>query len=203
MTVLIDTDAFCKLGVAGLLEPSVAALGSELRECARLPSLPHMLRRGALPRIYGDEACDNLLSLIGSVPSIDSPAAHWLDHLVPVDAIDPGEAQVFAKAAETDALVLTGDKRALQALARVPVLPQALSGRIVVLEAILGVLCQTRGPEAIRAAVRPILHADTVIRMCFSGDNPSPAEGLASYFADLRRQVDPLELWTPTGGARE
>ena len=56
--LLVDTDAFCKLSVAGLLESAANVFDTSLLECARLPALPHMLKRGALRKHYGDEHCD-------------------------------------------------------------------------------------------------------------------------------------------------
>lgn len=53
MKLLIDNDAFCKIGTGGLLLESLALLGVDLASCGRLPSLPYMLRRGRLPKQYG------------------------------------------------------------------------------------------------------------------------------------------------------
>ena len=46
--LLVDTDAYCKLGVAELLVDAVAVLGVAVDECGRLAALPFMLRRGRL-----------------------------------------------------------------------------------------------------------------------------------------------------------
>ncbi|MDA1348447.1 MAG: hypothetical protein O3A47_06220 [Chloroflexi bacterium] len=73
-----------------------------------------------------------------------------MDKLTPIQAIDPGEAQILAAAAEAGLLVISGDKRALRALREVEGFPDALAGRIVVMEAILVSLCDRLGPESVR-----------------------------------------------------
>lgn len=116
MKLLVDTDAFCKLGVAGLLRDAALMLGVELQECGRLPALPHMLRRGSLPRRYGARACEKLISIAQSMPVVPEPSTEWLDRITPIDVIDPGEARILAAAAEFTLAVVSGDKRALRAV---------------------------------------------------------------------------------------
>src|SRR5262245_26121372 len=98
MKLLIDTDAFWKLGVAGLLEDAVHAMGVEIQECGRLPALPHMLRKGRLRKLLGPTTSDNLIPLANAVPILIHPSITWLDKLSPIESIDPGEAQILAAA---------------------------------------------------------------------------------------------------------
>src|SRR5689334_22220285 len=102
MKLLVDTDAFCKLGVTALLLDLVQAVGVDLQDCSRLPALPHMLRRGSIRRRYGDVACEALLPLAESIPVIPQPSNVWLEQLVNIETVDPGEAQLLAVAAEYD-----------------------------------------------------------------------------------------------------
>ena len=104
MKVLIDTDAFCKLGLAGLLTDAVATLGAQLPDCERLPALTHMLRRGSVPKRFGKENCESLLKTADAVPSLQPPTSEWLDRFLPAPGIDPGEAQLFSAAAEASCL---------------------------------------------------------------------------------------------------
>lgn len=203
MQLLVDSDAFCKLGIAGLLGNAASLFGMDLTNCRRLPALPHMLRRGRLRNLYGATYCDGLLSTVEAVPPLPRPGDLWLDRLAHVPAIDPGEALLFASAAECSHLVLTGDKRALRALVTVPGFPEALSGRIVVLEAVLLGLCDRHGSELIRQRVEPLAASDTVIEVCFSSGNPDPQVAILSYFTALATEVAPLALWNPRpeGGA--
>jgi hypothetical protein len=197
MQLLIDSDAFCKLGIAGLLGDVPCLFGMDLRNCRRLPALPHMLRRGRIRRLYGTASCDALLSTVETVAAISSPSDQWLDRLAHIPAMDPGEALLFASAAESGHLVLTGDKRAILALKEAPGFPETLSGRIVVLEAVLLGLCDLHGPELIRQRVEPLAASDTVIEVCFSSGNPDPPGAILSYFTALAREVAPLVLWNP------
>jgi len=195
MNVLVDSDVFCKLALASLLEPALEVLGYGLSDCRLLPALAHMLKRGRLVEAYGPTACAKLESIACVVPTLTDPRSRWLDSLAPVPEIDPGEAQLFAKAADDGLTVMTGDKRAVQALKRVPDLTAALCGRVVVLEAILSALCLRLGVDKVRRSIAPVLHHDTMLRVCFSRDNPSPRTALACYFSDLSDNVLPLVLW--------
>lgn len=201
MKLLIDTDAFCKLAIAGLLREGVEVLGAELRECERLPALPPMLRRGTLRRRFGAEACESMLRIAAQLRSLPEPAPEWLDPLAPVQAIDPGEALILAAAAESGAMVVSGDKRALEALKDLEAHRDALAGRIVVLEALLLRLCRDLGTDVVRQRVRPLEALDRVVRVCFSSQGSEPEEGLLSYFKNLQKAVSPLTLWDPDTGA--
>ena len=137
MKLLVDTDAFCKLSASGLFFKAIDLLGADITECARLPALPYMLKKGRLRTMYGPAVCDELMPIAHSMPIVDCTNNVWLDKLTLVQSIDPGEAQLFAMGAATGFLVMTGDKRALRELKSIPDFPQLLSGRIVVLETVL------------------------------------------------------------------
>ena len=201
MRLLIDTDAFCKLAVVGLLADAVELLGADLTtECGRLPALPHMLRRGKLRKHMGDEACDLLVPVAESVPVIGSASSTWLDKLTPIEAIDPGEAQLFAVAAEAGLVVVTGDRRALRALKAVAGFGRALAGRIVVMEAILIALCDSLGAAEVHRRVVPLASRDKMVQVCFSAGTAEPQVALLSYYRATVAELDPLVLWNPRAG---
>ena len=200
MNVLVDSDIFCKLAMAELLEPTLRSLQCELKDCRRLPALPHMLRRGRLRDSCGVDACNRIADLAITISAVGVPGDQWLDSLVSVPDIDPGEAQLFAKAAEEEGVVMTGDKRSLQALSKIPGLAEALHGKIVVLEAILLRLCSDLGVSEVSRLVRPIRHLDTTLRVCFSDSNTAPIDGLSSYWRTLLQDVHPLVLWNHERG---
>lgn len=195
MRILIDTDVFCKLGIAGLLDDSVRLLEAGIAECGRLAALPYMLRRGRLRTQYGAEACAALLPLAEQMPVVPPARSSWLDRLVGAQEIDPGEAQLFAAAADHGFMVLTGDNRALQALRLIEGFPAALSGRIVSHIGILLALCENLGPEHVRGRVGPLMSLDKTIRVCFSEGNADPREALESYAHSLEFELVPLVLW--------
>ena len=121
MRLLVDTDVFCKLGVACLFDETLSALKLKASDCGRLPALPYMLRRGSLPNKFGSNECNALIPAAERFAVIGTPDAAWFDLLAPIQVIDPGEAQIFAMAAQHSLTVLTGDKRALRAIKDVPV----------------------------------------------------------------------------------
>ena len=163
MQVLIDTDAFCKLAVSGLLNDAVRLLGTELTRCGRLPALPYMLRGGSLRRRYGPENCDNLIPIVDTMPIVESSGNCYLDQLVAIPQIDPGEAQLLARAAETDSHLLTGDKRSIRALNDLPHFGDKLAGRIVVFDAMLVALCSDLGLEDVNQRIRLLNQYDKVV----------------------------------------
>lgn len=197
MRLLVDTDAFCKLGVGCVLEEAISVFGVSLAECARLPALPHMLRRGALRRQYGEGVCDNLIDVAEGMPIAAAASAVWLDKLVAMPDVDPGEAQIFAAAAEAGILAISGDKCALRAVSRVPDFIEALDRRVAPMEALLICLCSDLGMEEIRRRLSALTGVDTVVRVCFSADNADPERALASYHRKLEAEVAPLRLWEP------
>ena len=180
-----------------MLEDAVHLLGADLRECGRLFALPYMLRRGRLRKIFGGDACDSLTLIAESIPVIVQPGNSWLDRLTSIDSIDPGEAQIFAAAAEFGMIVVSDDKRALLALKNVGDFPDALAGRIVILEAILIALCNRLGPNEVRRRVKPLMDGDKLVRICFSDSVPDPRDGLRSYFNSQVGDLNPLILWNP------
>ena len=200
MKLLVDTDAFCKLGVAGLLRDAASMLGADLRECGRLQALPHMLRKGRLRKVFGPQACDAMIPVADTMPVVVQPGDAWLDKLTQIDAIDPGEAQIFAMAAETGLTILSGDKRALRALKEVDGLAEVLAGRIIVLEAILLALCDHLGVDEVRHRIGPRIESDKMIQVCFSTGNPDPVAALLSYYRSLAAEIEPIILWKPRMG---
>ena len=197
MRLLVDTDAFCKLAVGGVLDEAVGIFGVDLTECRRLPALPHMLRRGRLRKLLGDAVSDGLLPRAESVPVLPSPSTRWLDKLASIHGIDPGEAQLFALGAQEGLIVVSGDKRALRGLKDVDEVRDALAGRIVVLEALLIRLCDEHGVDVVRERIGPLASTDKMVAMCFSPGNHDPVGALMSYYNSLVTELDPLELWNP------
>ena len=195
--LLVDTDAYCKLGVAGLLTDALATLGVQIQECGRLAALPYMLGSGGLRRRLGSRPSDALVGSARQMPHAMQPSASWLDPLVAVASIDPGEAQLLAATAEHGLLLLTGDKRCLVGVKDVPGYAEALEGKVVVLEAILTELCARRSVDEIRSHIQPLMDMDKAIETSFSGRYPTPLEGLRSYYRDLALEVEPMTLWRP------
>lgn len=203
MQLLIDTDIFCKLAIGECLDDTMGLFGVDVFGCGRLSALPHMLRRGKLRKNLGDQICDELIPIAESFPALVQPSAVWLDRLTTVQTIDPGEAQIFALAAEKGIVVVTGDKRALRSLKDIPAFTDALAGRIVVLEAVLFVLCGRLGSVEIRRRVQRLLSHDKMVNVCLSPNNSDPKGALLSYYRSLEVELAPLVLWNPQMGAQK
>lgn len=202
MRLIIDTDVFCKLAISDLLSDALSVLGVASNECGRLPALPHMLRRGKLPKTYGEKSCAGIISVAKSMEVIPEGDASWLDRLTPVQDIDAGEAQLFSSAAQNHLLLMTGDKRALRALKNITGYAEALAGRIVVLEAILLALCDRLGSIEVRRRLSPVTATDKALMVCFSTGNLDPRDGLESNYRSLAAEVQPLALWIPRNGGK-
>jgi hypothetical protein len=199
MKLLFDTDAFCKLGIASLLQDAAQIFNAQLQECGRLYALPFMLKKGRLRSLFGGPACDALIHVADVIPVMPDPSVAWLEKLTGIEAIDPGEAQIFAVAAEQGHPFLSGDKRALKALKDIGDFVPALEKRVVVIEAVLLALCDMIGQEEIRRRVAPLGLVDRMVAVCFSGENQNPSDALVSYFEDLKTKLAPLQLWNPRG----
>ncbi len=198
MRILIDTDAFCKLAIGGVLKDALRMFGTDLTECGRLPALPYMLRKGNLRTRYGPERCDGLIQIMGDMPTVESSSDLYLDRLATIPGIDPGEAQLFAKAVDTGLHLITGDKHSLRALKNDMGMSEALSDHIIVLESILLELCDHLGPEEVRQRIQGLAQLDNVVKVCFSEHNSDPVTSLLSYFHSLIEEVRPLSLWHPS-----
>jgi hypothetical protein len=199
MKLLVDTDVFCKLGIANSLEDSARIFGAKLQECGRLPALPFMLRRGRLRKLFGDSSCDALIPVADSMPEVPQPSVTWLEKLTAIEAIDPGEVLIFARAGESGLPFWTSDKRALRALKAIEDFIPALAGHVVVLEAIMLALCDRLGHEEMRQRIAPLAVVDRMVEVCFSSGNPDPSTALLSYYRALEIELAPFELWNPRG----
>ena len=196
--LLIDSDAFCKLGVSGLLYDSLGVLGVPIPQCRILPALPHMLRKGRLRNSLGEELADYMSRQVEAFSQADEPNIEWLESLIHLPELDSGEARLMALAAERGHLLVTGDKRAMRSLGHLPEYVSALDGSVIALEALVAQMCMTLGEETIRLRIHPTTLIDKIIAICFSPSNPHPLEGLKSYLSDLQASVAPLRLWEPS-----
>ena len=193
--LLIDTDAFCKLAAAELLDEVLALLGVNRTQCAVLPALPYMLERGRLRKKYGDFKSDRLRKLADEFPVAPNSSSKWLDELSAESSIDPGEAQLFALAAEHEIRILTGDKRALEALAKVSDIHPHLSGNVVTLESVLTGLHEQLPETQLRQKGKVLGQHDQMAKAVFGSTASDLGEALNSYLMDVESRTQPLRLW--------
>jgi hypothetical protein len=106
---------------------------------------------------------------------------------------DTGESQLVAMLLAREArLLLTGDKRAIEAMAALR--PEGLGARLGSLEQLMRVLIDRLGTEAIRSAICAERQADMALAICFachraSCNHAEVEEGIASYCRDLARNA--------------
>ncbi len=204
--LLIDSDIFGKLGATHLFVDAVVALGAFYDQCRRIRALPHMLRKGSFREHLGPEFAKCLGPLVNSIAPITNPSTDWLDPLRTIPGIDPGEAMLFAAAAEDDqqrSLILTGDKQAVVALKDVVPHRDRLRGRIVTLEAVLIHLLDELSEERLRHDLEPVRHLDGMLGICLNPENPDLLGCLRSYFLGTVKDVEPLVLWHPPARIHE
>lgn len=193
--LLVDTDAFCKLATAALLDEVLALLGVNRTQCAVLPALPYMLERGRLHKRYGDFESARLRKLADEFPVAPDSSSTWLDVLTAESRIDPGEAQLFALAAEHGIRILTGDKRALEALAKVNNIHPHLSGNVITLEAVLSGLAEQVPDAQLRRMGSVLGQHDQMAKAVFASTGSDLGEALDSYVRDVESRAKPLLLW--------
>lgn len=199
MRLLVDSDAFCKLGATDLFESGVALLEGDPARVERLTALPHMLRRSrALRAKLGQPLADALAARADLLPSAPVADPRLVDELVGVDEIDPGEVQLLALAADETLLLVSGDKRALRAVCQLDSLVPMLNGKLVCLEALLLALCVRHGAAQVCAAASNHRNLDGIFAVCLR-DAATAIECLQSYLRGLKCEVEPLVLWSPPG----
>ena len=192
--LLIDSDLFVLLAGAGLLSALLSALNLEESAARRLQPLPHMLRKGRLARRYPPGILERAGAWCSRIHAVETvPPADVLDQLNRVHSIDPGEAQLFAVAADRDlALLASGDRRSFEAVATAPgleLLRAELRGKLVCLEATLRLLHQEVGYTELVQALAAVREHHRTLRVLLSQGEQTPEEtfrdGLESYLKDL------------------
>jgi hypothetical protein len=157
-----------------------------------------MLRRGKLRKRYGDAESDRLCALAEGIAIVPEASPSWLDVFAGVPEIDPGEAQIYALAAERGLMVLTGDKRALRALASVTDVHSKLGGKIVTIEAALLGLVGKLPESELRTRGKTLASHDEMAKAVFKSEASSLGEALDSYLRHVETETKPLKLWRPT-----
>jgi hypothetical protein len=162
-----------------------------------LSSLVHRAARSCAKadgRLFKDtSAAERALKYLQQLAPLPPPDEDFIAHVQHVPAIDPGEALLLASLhAHANTILVTGDKRAVTALATaVPEqMLNSLSDRIVTIEQIVLALLKSKGIDWLRAHICPYRTLDKTIGVIMGSDCKASAEaaeaGLLSYIADLR-----------------
>lgn len=144
----LDNDALLKLARYGLLNAIIEVFESKDFTIKVLATAKYVLlpARDRLKRCKDEESASRLETFLSITQPIDTEAINpdYLDALSVVENIDAGESLLLAAAASEDSsIVVTGDKRALQALcsnSSIIYIRDTLAGRIVSLEVLFSIL---------------------------------------------------------------
>jgi len=197
--LLIDSDVFVLLAAAGLLDRAITCLGFARDDARRLDALPHMLSRGkkfedltSAERLAALNWCDRI------APFRECPKPETLQVLADHAAsIHPGEATLFAWCHDNpDAVMITGDKNALRALAKgAPTFCASLSGRVACLEQLIASLVTADGVGSIYAALAIRAQHHKTLVVCFSevnrADQGECLRFLRIYIRDVEKCLPP------------
>ncbi len=206
--LVIDSDLFILLAGSDLLMPTLGLLGIQPADAQRLPALEYQLQRSSRwTWAYPEGVRQLALTACRRIPPLtERPTSDaTLQQLIAVEAIDEGEALVFALMIEQRGLYLaSGDKRAMRALAAAPQLRQVrdgIAGRVLCLESILRLLVERQGLEAIANALRPVRDQYQTLRVAFSAgvatSQVSFDAAMDAYLAELIRDTGPGFLYLP------
>ena len=199
----IDNDALLKLARYGLLKEALVSLGCTESDVRVLPTARYSLmpHKDRLRRCKDEASAQRLANFLAAAGQLDlgSVDAAQLDELVASPGIDAGEAQLFAAAAtQSDARIITGDKRALAALCSTPALASAvtaLAGRIVAVETVFAMLTDADF-SITQSRVRANPDVDKALTAIFgvsvSATLESVRAGLYSYESHLRATTGDL-----------
>lgn len=200
MRCYLDNDALHKLAALGLVDEALAAIGAdELRVLATAKFKFMVAKNPDKGRAkFGGVVWERLRAVLEVTGGVGPTDAKDLDVLTDVLDIDEGEAVLFSAAARLpESVLVTGDKRSLQALAGAPSceeIVRALSGRVLCLEQVIERLISHVGFETVVTRTTQSTLADASLSAVFGMPRTpeSVAEGLESYISDIRERTGPL-----------
>ena len=205
--LLIDNDALLKLARYGLLDTAITAFGASPSDVRVLATAKYSLlpTKNRLLRCKDEASAARLEDFLSKTVSLSTADtdAELLDTLNAVPSIDAGEALLLAAgASDGEAVIITGDKRALAALCSddsVSHVAHALAGRVASLEVLFWQMVEQHFHDT-QLCVRSNPDIDKALSNAFGMSAPasldSAREALASYIRHLRGITNTL-LFTP------
>lgn len=209
MTLFVDNDALLKLASYGLLDTAISMFNIRPEDVYVLATAKYALLpvKDRLRRCKTEE-CANVLESFLSKSTKLTPYgvdSDTLDALTAKPGIDAGEALMLAVvASDPDSYIITGDKRALEALQfgkGLDNVREALGGRVLSLELLF--LFLVEGDFArVQTCVRSQPGVDKALTSAFGFSTPAGMESvraaLNSYVEHLRRLTGALLHPSPT-----
>lgn len=201
--LLVDADALAKLSHWNLLDDVEVATGRRWSDASTFSSL-RVRAVKAVDRPDGKlfrsseaaQRASRVLEQMRPLPLVQDSLIAWAERAT---GIDPGEAQLFSVAMNSDALVLTGDKRALRTVSALSeAVWRPLCGKVMIVEQVVSVALQQRGLFDLRARICPDREIDRAIAFVMGSNcdasEDSVSEGLRSYVSEIRNLTDPSLL---------
>jgi hypothetical protein len=187
--LLMDNDALLKAAHWDLLDIVPALVGCTWAETACLPQFPPRVSRAEAKLFADTSVAEALAARLALRSPLPEPDVRILGALQSRPGIDAGELLlVGALAATPGARLLTGDKRALAALAKTDALPTC-GERFLCVEQLLWLGLDQLGPEQLIQRVRRWSFRDEAIRAIVGRDREKSTdelrEGLKSYVRSL------------------
>ena len=192
--LFVDNDVLIKLAHWGLLDQLAASFDLDRRHVSALASLQFRAIRRDSKLFKTLETADALAEYLSGTSEIPAGRPVDLSELQGVTNLDAGEVELIAAClSDPDALLISGDKRALIALAGLgPGVGERLDGRVICLEQLLRMIAGRAGCGAVIEGVLVHRDLDSAMRSVVSPLGCTDAHFLAgttSYVTDLRRQT--------------
>jgi hypothetical protein len=201
MRLLIDVDAMCKLAHWNLLDALPMLTGIPWTACAYLASLKFRALKaqgkldGRLFRVT--DAANEVVRVIGLMGAPLTSDKALLPSFQDVTGIDAGEAVLLSSLASTQgAILLTGDKRAMRALAAMDrTARQPFDQRILPIERVLLAALDRHGLEWLRSRVCPWKAIDMAVSVVMGSrcdaHEAAVREALNVYLAEMISFCEP------------
>lgn len=209
MTLFIDNDALLKLAIYDLLDTALVMFDIRPEDVHVLATAKYVLlpAKDRLRRCKTEECAARLESFLSKATklSADGASATTLDALTAKPGIDAGEALMLAVAvSNVDSFIITGDKRALEALQvdqGLDSVREVLAGRVLSIELLFSFLVEGDFGQ-VQARVRSQPSVDKALTNIFGVSAPASLESvraaLDSYVGHLRRLTGALLHPPPT-----
>lgn len=200
-SLLVDVDAMCKLAHWRMLELLPAITGIQPPACSTLTSTRFRALR-SLEKPDGKvfrcvDAAHAVIKAVEAFGELPQPNPALLTAFQEIAGIDAGEAVMLARLIEDpNAVFLTGDKRALRAVAAMEEGVRAcIAERVVPVECVLKCVLDVYGIDELRARVCTWKDVDKAVAIVMGSRcdlaEPSVRDGLTSYLGELRRLCHP------------
>jgi len=200
--LFIDVDAACKLAHWNILPLLPELTGIPWSEMATVSSLKYRAQQAANKpdgKLFQSiEAAKTVVFAVEAMSPAGTPDPEMLALLSAIPQIDPGEAVLLALLArDTANKLLTGDKRAIRALAA-NAAAKHFEGRLICIEQILDNALRLNGRDWFLANVCPNRSIDKAVSMILGSRCDAQLEilnaGIQSYVNELIRLRDPSIL---------